>query len=135
MRRTEIQRETVSLPKICVKSLILSFILCWCLLVLGAALITYVGLPKELAWLVTLVSVGAASVFGGYFISARVGSKGLVFGTLFGVLLFFAMYIIGVFCFDSEAVLSNALLRFVVMTFAGALGGIAGVNRKQKRRR
>lgn len=135
MKRIETASRALSPSKAYIAALVISFVLCWILLVLGAVLITYAGLPKELAWLVTLISVGISSFVGGFLCSKRIGSKGLIFGTLFGALLFLVIYIVGVACFDAETVWQNAATRLIVMLVCGAFGGVLGVNRKQSRRR
>ncbi|MBQ3378836.1 MAG: TIGR04086 family membrane protein [Clostridia bacterium] len=128
------KNETVSQAKSPVKTYIAavaaSFVLCWIFLVLGALLITYAGVPKDAAWIITLVSVGLSSFAGAFACAAGFGSRGMIHGIITGAILFAVIYIVGTVCFDAEAVFKNALVRLVVMLALGAAGGVAGVNLK-----
>ncbi len=138
MKRNEAVPQTVSPLKTYAAALVSAFVLCWLLLVLGAVLITYAGVPKDAAWLITLMAVGISGFAGAFICAAGFGSHGLIHGVITGAALFAVIYIVGAVCFDAEAVFENAAVRLLVMLALSALGGIAGVNtglpgRKKKR--
>lgn len=70
-------------------------------------------------------------LFGGY-IAARVNkSQGLILGLINGAIILVALLIIG-FCMSSDTLTLNTLLKTIVILIFSALGGIKGVNIKEK---
>lgn len=94
--------------------------------ILGLGKIPYTAIPYIV---IGIFSIGA--FLAGY-ISARILKiKGLMFGLISGGIMFI-LALIGGFIFSTETLSLLTLLRLVAFTLSGALGGIKGVNRKDK---
>lgn len=88
-------------------------------------------LPYEYLQYIMLAVDALGVLFGGY-IAARVNkSQGLVLGLLNGAIIFIALIIIG-FCMSSHTITLTTLLKAIVIFVFSALGGIRGVNIKEK---
>lgn len=108
--------------------LLLSVILmCIC-----AVIILSIGLlPADLTKYVMLAVLGSGAMFGG-FIAARITkSAGLLVGMLTGFVIFILITILGLIK-NTDAVSIATLLRFIITIVTGAIGGILGVNKKEK---
>ena len=96
-----------------------------CGMVLISASVPYSMLPY------ILLIADAGGVFcGGYLAAAINKSRGLILGGIIGVIMFILLICAGLG--TGEAVGWITLLKFFVMTVFGILGGIAGVNKKEK---
>lgn len=88
-------------------------------------------LPYEYLEYIMLAIDALGVLFGGY-IAARINrSQGLVLGLLNGAIIFIALLIIG-FCMSSGTVTLITLFKAVVTLLFSAIGGIRGVNVKEK---
>lgn len=75
-----------------------------------------------------------AGMFTGGFITARIsGSMGMLLGAAAGTVGFLLLLAVNALSGAAPEVIS--LLRLAVMLFSGAVGGVIGINGKQKRRR
>lgn len=78
-----------------------------------------------------LLAADAAGVFIGAYIAAAIAkSRGLIIGLICGALMFVIFFFIGLNTGETVSIIT--LLRFFVLMFFGALGGIKGVNKKEK---
>ena len=78
------------------------------------------------------LAIDAISVFVGGYIAARINkSKGLVVGTCVGAIVLISVLIIG-FSISSSTLTLITLLKTVTFLLFSALGGIKGVNVKEK---
>lgn len=99
--------------------------------VVSAILLFSSLLPYEYLQYIMLAVDTLGVLFGGY-IAARVNkSQGLVLGLVNGAIILVALLIIG-FCLSSDTLTLNTLLKVVVIMIFSALGGIKGVNVKEK---
>lgn len=88
-------------------------------------------LPYEILEYIMLGVDAIGALFGGY-IAARINkSQGLVLGLLNGFIIFVAL-LIGGFCVSSETLTITTLLKAIVLLSFSAIGGIKGVNTKEK---
>ena len=106
---------------------ILAILLCVTTVILTASSL----LPYEyLAYIMLFIE--AVSVFFGGYISSRINkSKGLVLGLINGTIIFTAITLSGLIK-SSETVTYLTLLKLVVILIFSVLGGIKGVNIKEK---
>lgn len=89
------------------------------------------SIPTDSLPYITLAAV-AIGVFPGAYIAAAInGSKGLIVGLLCSGAVFLCLLIIGL-CSGSNQLGALTLVRLVIALIFGALGGIKGVNRKEK---
>ena len=97
-----------------------------------SAILTFSALlPYEYLQYIMLAVDGLGVLFGGY-IAARVNkSQGLILGLLNGAIIFIALLICG-FCMNTDSITIITLIKAVVILLFSALGGIKGVNVKEK---
>lgn len=101
------------------------------LCILSAVVLTSGLLPEELTNIITVILLGMG-VFCGGFISSRITkSAGLIVGLITGFTVFLLVTIIGL-TRSNESVTYITLIRLIATLIAGALGGIIGVNKKEK---
>lgn len=102
------------------------------LTVLTAVILGYVnGIPYgALEYIMTAIS-GVAVFIGAYIASAIAKSRGLIIGAICAGLSFIILLIIGMSMGDGNLSVLTAI-KAAVMLLAGMLGGIRGVNRKEK---
>lgn len=81
-----------------------------------------------------LASVSAAigSILGGWISGVKNKKKGIINGLLVATLIFLLITFISVFFNDKMTFMS--LLHFIIIYLAACIGGIAGVNKSEKRK-
>lgn len=88
-------------------------------------------LPYDLIVWIT-VAVSTISTFVGGYITARITKiNGLLSGALCGIIMFVILTIAGL-CMTEETLTYITLVKLVAFTISGGLGGIKGVNKKEK---
>ena len=97
------------------------------LIFLMAAALTVGDVPAMLISPVTVFFLAFGSFFGGFASAKLCGEKGFVCGALSGILFFIIVWIFGAFL-ENSGFGTVAIIKFVMMVVAGALGGIIGVN-------
>ncbi len=103
------------------------------LMCIASLIFTFSGLlPYEYLQYIMLIVVAIGVYFGGY-IAARINkSQGLILGVLNSVIVFIALLICG-FCISEQSTITlTTLLKFITVFVFSALGGIKGVNVKEK---
>lgn len=88
-------------------------------------------IPKAALPYLVLAADAIGVLVGGYLSAALAGSKGLILGLLCGICVFLCQLVIGLLTFDASFDLIT-FIRLGVMAVCGMLGGIKGVNRKEK---
>ncbi len=79
-----------------------------------------------------MLAIDAVGVFFGGYIASRINkSQGLYLGLINGAIVFVAM-IIGGFCSSTETITYITLFKAIVILLSSSLGGIKGVNVKEK---
>lgn len=79
----------------------------------------------------TVGMVGVATLMSGIISSRITGSAGLVVGSLTGLFIFLVITSVALI-FNGEPVSIITLLKLMAAVFAGGIGGIIGVNKKEK---
>lgn len=101
------------------------------LCIITVILLTASLLPYEYLSYIMLVADAVGALVGGY-VAARINkSQGLLLGLLNGFILFVILLISG-FCVSSDTLTVITLLKAVVIVIFSAIGGIKGVNTKEK---
>lgn len=78
------------------------------------------------------VAVAVGSILGGWISGVKNKSKGIINGLLVATLIFLFVTFISVFFNDKMTFMS--LLHFIIIYLAACIGGIAGVNKIEKRK-
>lgn len=88
-------------------------------------------LPYDLLVWITIAVSTVSTLIGGY-ITARVTKiNGLLSGALCGIIMFTILMIAGL-CLSEETLTYITLVKLIAFTISGGLGGIKGVNKKEK---
>lgn len=96
-----------------------------CLIMTFSSVIPYQLLPY------VLLIADAGGVFCGAYVCAALNkSKGLILGLVCGFILFIILFIAGLSTGGTISLVT--LLRFIVLMVFGTLGGIKGVNKKER---
>ena len=128
--------STIQDNKTIIKAIIMGVVSSVCIasiiMCIVATILTFSSLlPYEyLAYI--MIFILCISVFFGGYIASRVNkSKGLILGLINGVIIFSAISLSGMFL-SENTVSYITLIRFVAITVCSILGGIKGVNKKEK---
>ncbi len=119
-----------------IKGILFGVIICMAviilLLMLGAFVITQLGNVPTDAINIIVTAINGIGVFCGSFVALRIiKSKGLIFGTAVGLVLFILIFIAGLIS-STETLSINTLIKLIVSVICGGIGGILGVNKKAK---
>lgn len=98
---------------------------CICLIMTFSSVIPYQLLPYVL-----LIADAGGAFCGAYLCASLNKSKGLILGLVCGFIMFIIFFIAGLSTGGSVSLVT--LLRFIVLLVFGALGGIRGVNKKER---
>ncbi len=99
--------------------------------VLSAVILTSGLLPSQLTSIITIVLLSLGTFAGG-FIAARITKQaGLITGLLTGICVFFVVTAISL-TVSNDSVTYFTLIKLAATVAASGLGGIIGVNRKEK---
>ena len=102
------------------------------LLLLFALVMTLAGLPLAAADWLSAIAFSFGAFASGFFASMIVKQKGLLIGLICGVILTVIMFLIGT-VFSKIDTSLFLLLKAAGSILFGIIGGILGVNRKQRR--
>lgn len=106
--------------------------LCALLLAIFSVLFSKAGfLPTEYLWIFVTAILALSGFAGGYVSSAIYKSKGLLTGLITGAVLFLAVAA-GTFLNESSDPNELLLYKALALIVCGAIGGIIGVNKKEK---
>lgn len=89
------------------------------------------SIPTAALPYIVLVADAVGVLIGGYITAAIAGSKGLILGLICGICVFLILLIIGQLS-GNTAIGTVTFIRLGVLALFGILGGIKGVNRKEK---
>lgn len=109
-------------------SLLISIILMCCV---SAFILTNGLLPSELTNIITLATLGAGTLVGGIISSRITKSAGLITGLITGFAVFLLVTLIGL-CKSSDTITYLTFIRLAITVVLGGIGGIIGVNKKDK---
>ncbi len=99
---------------------------------LGFALISVIAdLSDSFATPFASVSAAIGCLASAYFASRRIGSGGLMNGVICGGVIFAITLLISLWL-DDGGITLNTLFNFIIMFLSAIIGGVWGVNRKQK---
>lgn len=107
--------------------MIIAALLCLC-----AVIFVYSNsLPGHYVEYIMLVIDFLGGLFGGYISARIIKARGILWGGVCGLMLFFIILIAGMSTSDSTLTVST-LFKLLSLLISGIIGGIKGVNRKEK---
>lgn len=80
----------------------------------------------------TMFAIALGAFISGYITARIIKSNGLFWGMIAGFVMFSVVFIAGLMISNGE-ISTLVLVKFTLMLLMGAIGGIAGVNKKSKR--
>lgn len=93
--------------------------------------VTVKTIPQSMIQGLALLCAAIGAFVSGYVTIRIYRSKGLIYGTSSGILLFLIITIVG-FIISRDKFSYITLLKFAIMALSGAIGGVLGVNRRYK---
>ena len=105
-----------------------------CAVLLAVCAIVFVSskhIPQSVIPLIALIAAAVSAFFSGYVAAKRSRERGLLLGTLAGLLLFFLIFVSGLILVD-EPITAATVTKLMIMMISGAIGGVAAVNKKSK---
>ncbi len=90
-------------------------------------------MPKSAAMPIALIAAGIGSLVGGVTAAKTMKEQGMIIGGLCGLALFAVTFIVSLFA-DGGTFTIFTPMRLAIMTLAGAVGGVLGVNSSAKRK-
>ena len=112
-------------------SVVLGFVTTFVMMFLFAVISVAGDLPDAFATPFVSIAAAVGSLLSAYFASRRIGSGGMVNGVLCGGLTFIITLLVSLWV-DDGGITINTLLNFIIMMLSALIGGVWGVNRKQK---
>lgn len=113
---------------------LLPFVLLFSALLLASLVSVFIDLEKKLNFPVITVIFSFCTFLSAFLVAGKKREKGLVAGIIYNlpsvIIILLLSLILNGFSVDL-----NILLSFVTMLISSALGGVIGVNRKQKAKR
>ena len=101
------------------------------LLLMMALLVRSVDVPRVAITPMAIAAAGAGAFAAGLAAALTAKKNGLVLGLVCGLVLFFVLLLAGI-AHATGVSGSLAVIKLAVLTLAGALGGVLGVNRRKR---
>lgn len=114
--------------KIFIKNLILSFFISLTLLVILSILMSKTDMNEKYMNSFILGIVSISLLIGGFNISKAKKEKGIIFGSVLGIIYILVLYLISSIVTLNFSLSINSLIFIVLGILGGAIGGILGVN-------
>jgi putative membrane protein (TIGR04086 family) len=111
-----------------VKSLATSYIISGILILTAALALTYTGLSESYIKIIVNAIVGISSFLGGFALSRKRMSQGLINGLICGVFYIGSLYLVGSLFRNSFSVSTAYIITAVISIIFGVIGGIFGIN-------
>lgn len=113
---------------------LLPFVLLFSALLLASLVSVFIDLEKKLNFPVITVIFSLCTFLSAFLVAGKKRKKGLVAGIIYNLPSVIIILLLSLILNGFSADL-NILLSFVTMLISSALGGVIGVNRKQKAKR
>lgn len=124
-------KEQSSIVKV-LKGSIISIITTFVLLFIFALLLAYTNMSERIIAPVVICVSGMSILIGSIISSKRIKKQGLINGGAVGFIYILVIYLISSIIQKDFGFNTNSIIMILVCVFAGALGGIIGVNQKRK---
>ncbi len=117
------------------KNTLFCFLATGILLLAGAILATYLSMSDQMNALLVMVVTAICVFLGGFRAARHAGRQGLLQGAISGFLYMLILSLAGMLSLGEWAVSGGSMVSLLLGILCGAIGGMLGVNQKQKRRR
>ena len=115
-----------------IKGSILSIILTIICLLIFSLILAYTNIPEK-TMITVITAVTAISILAGSIISvSKIEKKGIINGALVGLIYILTIYIISSIAKGNFGITINSIILIASAIIAGMLGGIIGVNIKNR---
>ncbi|MCQ2388046.1 MAG: TIGR04086 family membrane protein [Clostridia bacterium] len=118
------------------KTFLLSFLLgltgFFVFALLFAAVLYFLGLDRAYAAVFATLSISAGAFISSYYSALKIKGKGYLIGVLTGAVYFVAVSILSALL-SKGFVGTNTLFHLIIIVLSAAVGGITGVNKKEKK--
>ncbi len=121
-----------SIKAILISTIIGIFISMMVLIVSSFLFVKSKNLPSSVISPFTIATSALGAFISGYISSRIIKSNGLLLGMISGFLMFVIIFVSGLMMFNGE-ITTLSLVKLTSMLLTGAIGGIAGVNKKSRR--
>ena len=101
-------------------------------MLIAAALMVFFNISVKYASPIASVCAGFGTFIGSYFAARKNGQKGILNGIMTAAIIFVFVTIVSVFLNDRMTIIS--LIHLAVIVLSGCIGGIMGVNKREKRK-
>ncbi len=115
-----------------VSSALIGFIIIFILVLLFAYVVTKIDATDTIISIMTSVALCVGAYTGGYISAKKRRRNGLFMGVVCGIFMFFVIVVISTFFAQKMAGFSGTT-KFVLTLIFSAVGGIVGVNSKNRR--
>ncbi|MGL5756166.1 MAG: TIGR04086 family membrane protein [Paraclostridium sp.] len=93
-------------------------------------LLTFTGMSAESIAIATSIITTASAAFGGFYATMKIKEKGLLYGVLVGLLYILCLMIVVFLANDSFVFEMTMVYKILLISLAGGIGGVLGVNFK-----
>ena len=112
------------------KGLGYSYILTLATLLIYNLALTFTSLSGNSIAMASSAITTASSAFGGFYASKNIKEKGLIYGLLVGLMYIVCLTLIVFLAKDSSVLEMDILYKVLLVSLAGGIGGVLGVNFK-----
>lgn len=112
------------------KGLGYSYILTLATLLIYNLVLTFTSLSGDSIAAASSSITTASAAFGGFYASKRIKEKGLIYGLVVGLMYIICLTLIVFLAKDNFAFEMNILYKVLLVSLAGGIGGVLGVNFK-----
>ncbi len=102
-----------------------------CMLIF-AAIMLFAKFDREYAVPFATISLAVGTLFAARFASGKIGSKGYLVGLIIGVVVFLILLVISI-VINRSSLGVNTLFHFIIIVLSSLIGGISGVNKRNKK--
>ena len=99
-------------------------------LIIFASLLTYTSIAESTIPTVTIIITGISILIGSSLCMSTVKKNGIINGAIIGLIYIITIYLISSLIEKDFSLNTYSIVMIIASVFAGALGGIIGVNRK-----
>jgi putative membrane protein (TIGR04086 family) len=135
MMKTVSEKQSLSVRQLVMPGLIGilgAFIASVLLLIVFAIVMSVKDMPSSIILPFACISVSVGAFCGGFVASRLYRSHGLIVGAVTGLVFYLILYLIGIMM-RQAGLNTSMLLKLILSTVFGALGGVTGVNFRRRR--
>ena len=112
------------------KGVIISVLSTLVLLIIFSVLLTYTNIQEKTIPVVTIIIVTISLLLGGTISTTNIKKNGMITGATVGLIYILSIYIISSIIIKNFSLNTYSIVILISSIFAGAVGGIIGVNIK-----